>query len=506
MFIIPFFIIITAIIAIILNFNKKFTSIITMYLFAAAFLTVTAAIYISKTAQYKFPIRIDYSIYLFLSSMPIRLRYIVRLYNLSFAVYMFTSVWGAKVILNIGFGKVFLLSLPIAMFLVYCDPAFSKSLYIYVNTVSHHLSQILTIADKTLNFLCIAALIFYMIFPMIYMHIYNKRMNNPITKRFTVTFLVCITTINIFILYFFVIGTFRHIMFFDVNAAKIPRITTASTNYITSSAILLICVIIILILLVYTKPYNLFDILFIRKKNIKNNMSFLNKNLGMNLHVYKNAFWGCQMQFEIILNACRKNDLSRIEECAQNGIKMINEQISSLSKTISFLSETNILAENINIIECIYSATEKVPAKIPDLFEVRSEKNDIYVFGNKAALTECFLNLFKNSIESFRQDKTEKPKITVTTGLIGELCIIDIIDNGCGIPKSELKNIFKPFHSTKPRINNNGIGLSYAETIVKSHHGIIAVTSVTDESTCIHLAFPTVKVKDEKISDRILTD
>jgi signal transduction histidine kinase len=51
-----------------------------------------------------------------------------------------------------------------------------------------------------------------------------------------------------------------------------------------------------------------------------------------------------------------------------------------------------------------------------------------------------------------------------------------VADNGCGIPKASLPNIFQPFFTTKGE-HGTGLGLSLSKSIVERHHGRIRVRS-----------------------------
>ncbi|MEO0935890.1 MAG: ATP-binding protein [Cyanobacteria bacterium J06641_2] len=47
---------------------------------------------------------------------------------------------------------------------------------------------------------------------------------------------------------------------------------------------------------------------------------------------------------------------------------------------------------------------------------------------------------------------------------------INIIDNGCGIPKDNINRLFDPFFTTKPVGQGTGLGLSISYQIIVEHH------------------------------------
>jgi signal transduction histidine kinase len=100
--------------------------------------------------------------------------------------------------------------------------------------------------------------------------------------------------------------------------------------------------------------------------------------------------------------------------------------------------------------------------------------DDITVIGNKIALEEAILNILLNSIEAFAGCEKPDKKITITAELKPEnKVVLTIRDNGCGIPKNMLNDIFLDFVTTKPSSSNLGMGLSLCRKIIAMHKGKI---------------------------------
>ena len=87
----------------------------------------------------------------------------------------------------------------------------------------------------------------------------------------------------------------------------------------------------------------------------------------------------------------------------------------------------------------------------------------------------------------------EEIKISVTQNNAGEVCI-SISDQGEGISKNEIENIFKPFYqvdSSKGRhYEGTGLGLTTANAYVNLHRGRIKVDSALSKGTVMHVIFP----------------
>lgn len=67
--------------------------------------------------------------------------------------------------------------------------------------------------------------------------------------------------------------------------------------------------------------------------------------------------------------------------------------------------------------------------------------------------------------------------------------VVSVTDDGCGIPPERLKEIFKPFYSTKGE-QGNGLGLPAVESIISQHGGTIDLESKVDAGTTFRLYLP----------------
>ena len=71
--------------------------------------------------------------------------------------------------------------------------------------------------------------------------------------------------------------------------------------------------------------------------------------------------------------------------------------------------------------------------------------------------------------------------------------LIEVSDNGPGIPKEDLARIFDPFFTTKPVGKGTGLGLSICYGIVKRMGGEIRVDSIPGTITTFRIRIPAVK-------------
>lgn len=116
-------------------------------------------------------------------------------------------------------------------------------------------------------------------------------------------------------------------------------------------------------------------------------------------------------------------------------------------------------------------------------------------FDKQLSLIECFpasinqviVNLISNAIDAVAPNVGE---INISTKISNEICHINIIDNGKGIPEEYLGKIFDPFFTTKEVGKGTGLGLSITYNIIKKHNGNIKVTSEENKGTSFQIELP----------------
>lgn len=88
----------------------------------------------------------------------------------------------------------------------------------------------------------------------------------------------------------------------------------------------------------------------------------------------------------------------------------------------------------------------------------------------------------------------EKPLVEGATEVNpGLYVVLDVVDNGAGIPPDKMSQIFEPFYTTKPKGKGTGLGLSTVYAIVRHHHGWVTVDSREGKGTCFSVHLPALQ-------------
>ncbi|MTI81151.1 MAG: GAF domain-containing protein [Firmicutes bacterium] len=115
------------------------------------------------------------------------------------------------------------------------------------------------------------------------------------------------------------------------------------------------------------------------------------------------------------------------------------------------------------------------------------------IHGNSQQLEQVVLNLLLNAKDALGEK--ESKYIKITTGLKNNEnnateIFLKVGDNGCGIPKENMEQIFNPFFTTKEVQKGTGLGLSVSIGIAESHGGRIEVESKINQGSIFTMVLP----------------
>ena len=217
-------------------------------------------------------------------------------------------------------------------------------------------------------------------------------------------------------------------------------------------------------------------------------------------HEIKNPLGSISIYLQLIEKLVSKNHDNPDQKKILGNISVINEEVERLNKiVVDFL----FAVRPINL-DLEYNSINKVIDETLDFMKVEFDDAGIEVICELADnvpdimldsrfVKQALINLIKNAEAAMKE---KKGVLEIKTFLKDSSVMLEIKDNGCGIPERIIGRIFEPYFTTKDF--GSGIGLTLVYKIIKEHKGDITISSTEGEGTVFTLSFPAHK-KDQKL-------
>jgi signal transduction histidine kinase len=116
---------------------------------------------------------------------------------------------------------------------------------------------------------------------------------------------------------------------------------------------------------------------------------------------------------------------------------------------------------------------------------------------NSEDFSRVILNLVKNAFDAMRdkiakEGSEYKAKVIVRTKDVKDKVLIEVEDNGPGVPDDIRDKLLMPFFTTKKGTEGTGLGLSITHDIIQSHEGSLEISSKVGEFTKFSIQLPKV--------------
>ncbi len=187
-----------------------------------------------------------------------------------------------------------------------------------------------------------------------------------------------------------------------------------------------------------------------------------------------------------------KNNMARLMESTRQGVKRVADIVQNLR---GFARVDRASFEQADIHEALRTALEMVHGRMERrAITVLERLGDLpSVSGSPALLNQVFLNLLVNAMQAIDSTHRTDGRIAITTEARNGEVLIEVADNGCGIPDEILPQIFDPFFTTKAVGDGTGLGLSITHAMVQDHGGRMEVESAPGEGSRFRVILPVAR-------------
>jgi two-component system, NtrC family, sensor kinase len=182
-----------------------------------------------------------------------------------------------------------------------------------------------------------------------------------------------------------------------------------------------------------------------------------------------------------------------------DGMARVNAIISDLRR---FARADPARKEIFDLDREVVAALRVCKGKLTERCEVKVElEQQLKVEGQPGQLCQVLVNLISNAAHAMRA----RPGILWVTARRDQSdIVVDVTDQGEGMPPEVVNRVFEPFFTTKPRGEGTGLGLSVVHGIVRSHGGSITVASVPGEGSTFTVRLPAARsMSTERPMDQV---
>ena len=219
-------------------------------------------------------------------------------------------------------------------------------------------------------------------------------------------------------------------------------------------------------------------------------------------HEFRTPLTVMKGQIEVLLLQPRSNEIylntyiSLLEDI-NNQINLINGLGDLANANAMFPNIVNSKIPIIDLLDdCVGELHKNKNYKVVlTIEELQDDESTMYLNGNYALLKSAFINVMDNACK-FSNNLTCQVNLICNLDFMS----ITVIDQGLGINKVDLANIFESFYRSNNtrHIQGHGIGLSLVKKIVEFYQGKITVTSEIGKGTKMSIYLPNIKAQNEE--------
>lgn len=177
-----------------------------------------------------------------------------------------------------------------------------------------------------------------------------------------------------------------------------------------------------------------------------------------------------------------------------NRLSKLIEDILDLSQAEALAAHDEPVAIAPVLADAARAVTEAAAVAGVDV-EVVPCAADVRVAGDARQLGSMVSNLVENAVKySFVREPDVRPKVTVRAEVRGDDVVIEVADQGIGIPAAHTDRIFERFYrvdrARSRQTGGTGLGLSIVRHIARNHRGEVTVESVEGEGSTFRVTLP----------------
>jgi two-component system nitrogen regulation sensor histidine kinase NtrY len=195
-------------------------------------------------------------------------------------------------------------------------------------------------------------------------------------------------------------------------------------------------------------------------------------------HEIKNPLTPIQLSAERLRRKFGKTlteDRDIFEQCTDTIIRQVGDIGRMVDEFSSFARMPKPVVETQDLAETVRQAVFLMRVGNPEVtFESELPSGPVPAQFDRRLISQALTNLLKNSVEAISgvpDGEPGKGRILTRVSVAGEVAVIDITDNGAGLPKENRDRLLEPYVTTREK--GTGLGLAIVAKIFEDHGGRI---------------------------------
>ncbi len=227
-------------------------------------------------------------------------------------------------------------------------------------------------------------------------------------------------------------------------------------------------------------------------KRLESELTILGETIAGMSHSIKNILCGLEGGVYVLDSGLQRGKEDRVRA----GWEMVKNNVAKVSELVKGI---------------LYASKEREPeykecdpgrllTEVCDLYEATAGGEGIQIarefekeMGNclldPAGIHSALSNLVSNAVEACRASDVAGHRITVSGRFEGGVLLMEVTDDGYGMPKEVKRKLFNRFYSTKGS-KGTGLGLVITRKVIEEHGGTIRVESEPDRGTSFFIEIP----------------
>jgi two-component system nitrogen regulation sensor histidine kinase NtrY len=209
-------------------------------------------------------------------------------------------------------------------------------------------------------------------------------------------------------------------------------------------------------------------------------------------HEIKNPLTPIQLSAERIRRKYADHittDREIFDRCTETIIRHVGDIGRMVDEFSSFARMPQAVFEEHDVREILREAVILFQMSRPEVeFTTSVPDDELIALCDRRLLTQAITNLVKNAceaIDSYQQAAPkdaplEKGRVSASVRVVDHRILIEVIDNGCGLPKENRHRLVEPYVTTRQK--GTGLGLAIVQRITEQHGGTLELGDAPPES------------------------